>query len=136
MIAIITTLLANPYVQGVLVAGGSWVGAKVVKLFGDSKAGKLASTLATAVGLMTQYALTEGADKTAAQMVIAFKGIVAITFAKAGYTEKQRLAFQVVIDVAINKAVTEWVKLHPAPATLTMPITKTLEASFAKLAVA
>lgn len=126
MIAIVTTLLENSYVQGILVGGVLWATNKVAGLFGASRAGKLASTLTTAAGLMTQYALTESAGKTAAQMVIAFKGIVAITFAKAGYTEKQRQTFQIAIDLAINKAVTEWVKLHPAPAGLTMPITEKL----------
>lgn len=129
MIGIITVLLANPYVQGILVAGGAWVGGKVVKAFGDSKAGKFSATILTAGGLMTQFALTESTGKTAAQMVVAFKGIVAITFAKAGYTEAQRLTFQVPIDLAINKAVTEWVELHPEPAKLTMPITNQLAAA-------
>lgn len=120
--SIIGELLNNQFVQGIIIAGAGWLVNKIVGAKKTTTAGRAASALAASAALMTQFALTE-ANKTPTEMIAAFKGIVAIQFARAGFTEAQRAPFQPMIDAAIAKAVTEWVKLHPTPSALTMPIT-------------
>lgn len=125
--SIITTLLNNPFVQGVLVGGVGWLANKVMGKRANTKAGKVTAALATSAAIMTQFALTE-AGKTPKEMLVAFHGVVAIQFAKVGIYEKDLAPYQPLIDMAIAKAITEWVKHHPAPLALTMPITETLAA--------
>jgi hypothetical protein len=119
--SIFTALLDNQFVQGVLVAGAGWLVNKIAGKKADTKAGKAGLALATSASLMAQYALTEQ-GKTAVEMITAFKGIVALSFARAGFTEAQRKPFAPMIDAAIAKAVQEWVQRHPAPSALVMPI--------------
>ena len=73
---------------------------------------------------MTQYVITEP-NKTPEQVKTALKGIVAIQFANAGIYD--RTLFQPLIDKAISAGLEQWVKLHPNPGSLTMPITRKLE---------
>lgn len=126
MIAIFATLLANPYVQGVIVAGAGWAVQKIAGKHIDNKAAKVAALLATCAALMTQYVITEP-NKTPEEVKSALKGIVAIQFAQAGIYEKDRALFQPLIDKAISEGLTQWVKLHPNPSSLTMPITSKLD---------
>lgn len=121
MLSIVTTLLENPFIQTFLVGGASWLVKKALGKRADTKAGKVATALATSATIMTQMALTEP-TKTEKEMVAAFKGVIAIQFANAGFTEEQRKPYQGLIDLAIAKAVEQWVKHHPAPSTLTMPV--------------
>jgi hypothetical protein len=122
----LATLLTNPLVVSTLLAGLGWIGNKIIGTKKDTTAGKVATALATSVALMTQFVLTEPASKTPEEMIRAFKGIVAIQFspAKVDISDLARAAAQPLIDKAIAEAVTEWVRLHPAPASLTMPIAK------------
>ncbi len=117
------TLLNNPFVQTLVVGGIGWLVNKAFGKKADSTLAKATSALATSVALMAQFALTE-TGRTPAAMITAFKGIVAIQFAKVGFTESQRAPYQPLIDAAIAKAVTEWVRGHAAPLALTMPITE------------
>lgn len=126
MITILTTLLANQYVQALIVGGAGWVASKIAGKHIDNKAAKVAALLATCASLMTQYVITEP-NKTPEQVKTALKGIVAIQFAAAGIYEEQRALFQPLIDKAISAGLEQWVKLHPNPSSLTMPITKQLE---------
>ncbi len=118
---ILTTLLNNPFVQGIIVGGAGWLANKIMGKRADTKAGKATAALAAAVAQMGQIILTEP-NKSAKDMIAAFKGIVAIRFGAAGFTEVQRKPYQPMIDAAIAKAVKEWVERHPAPATVTMPV--------------
>lgn len=124
----LSQLLDNQFVQGILVAGVGWLVNKIAGARKDSTTAKAAAALATSVSLMAQFALTEP-NQTPTSLLTAFKGIVAIQFAKVGITEAHRKPFQPMIDAAISRAVTEWVKLHPEPQLLTMPITNRLDAS-------
>lgn len=121
MIAIVTTLLSNPEVQAVAVGGFLWLVNKVLGKRADTKAGKVATALSTSAAIMAQMAMSEPA-KTEKEMLVAFKGVVAIQFAKVGFSEAQRAPYQGVIDLAIAEGIKLWVKHHPAPATLTMPV--------------
>ncbi len=114
-------LLANPEVQAVLVGGFLWLVNKVMGKRADTKAGKVATALTTSAAIMAQMAMSEP-GKTEKEMQAAFKGVVAIQFGKAGFTEAQRAKYQGVIDLAIAKGIELWVKYHPAPSTLTMPV--------------
>jgi hypothetical protein len=122
----IATLLTNPLVVSTLLAGLGWVTNKIVGAKKDSTAAKVAAALATSTALMAQFVLTEPSSKTPTEMITAFKGIIAIQFAKVDISDLARALAQPLIDKAIAEAVTQWVKLHPTPASLTMPITKTL----------
>jgi ammonia channel protein AmtB len=82
---------------------------------------KVTTALSTSAAIMAQMAMSEP-NKSEKEMVAAFKGVVAIQFAKAGFSEVQRAPYQGLINLAIAKAVEQWVKHHPAPATLTMPV--------------
>jgi hypothetical protein len=122
----IADLLNNQIVQGILVAGAGWL---LNKLHVTSKAStltKVGAAIATSSDLMLQFVLTEPSSKTPEEMLRAFKGIVAIQFAKTGISDAAMAAAQPLIDKAIAAAVTKWVELHPAPHDLTMPITKKL----------
>lgn len=119
--SILGTLLNNPFVQGLIVGGAGWLANKITGKRADTKAGKAAAALAAAVAQMGQVILTEP-GKSAKDMITAFKGIVAIRFGAAGFTESQRAPYQPLIDAAIAKAVEQWVKRHPAPAEVTMPV--------------
>ena len=121
--SLITTLLNNPFVQAYLVAGVGWVANKVLGKRANTKLGKATTALATSAAQMAQFALTEP-GRTAAEMIVAFKGIVAIQFGKVGFTEADRKPYQPAIDAAIAKAVKEWIERHPAPSSLTVPVTK------------
>ncbi len=114
-------LLSLPGVMPTLIGGLTWLVNKALGRRADTKLGKATAALAAAVAQMTQVALTEP-GKTAKEMIVVFKGIVAIRFAAAGFDEKQRAPYQPLIDAAIAKAVEQWVKHHPAPSTLTMPV--------------
>jgi hypothetical protein len=116
-----TALLENQFVQAVLIGGAGWLVNKIAGRKADTKAGKAANAIATSAALMAQYGLTEQ-GKTAVEMIRAFQGIVAIQFARVGFTTAQRVLFQPMIDVAISKAVKEWVERHPARTSLVMPI--------------
>jgi hypothetical protein len=124
---LVTPLLSNPEVQAVLVGGVLWLVNKMLGKRKDTKAGKALTAIAIASEQMLQYGLTEP-NKTPTEVLIAFKGIAAIQFAKVGFTESDRAPYQPLIDAAISKAVTLWVKAHPDKTALTMPITKTLAA--------
>jgi hypothetical protein len=115
-------LLSNQYLVTLAVGGLSWLVHRAFGKRADSKAANLTAALATASALMAQYCLTEP-SKTPEQAIAAFKGIVAVQLAKAGIYEADRAKYQVLIDVAISAAVTQWVKAHPSPSALTMPIT-------------
>lgn len=117
------SLITNPVVFSTLVGGATWLANKILGKRADTKAAKVTTALATSAALMTQYAFTEK-DKTPAEVISAFKGIVAIQLAKVGVFEKGRAPYQFLIDAAIAKAVEQWVKAHPSPTALTMPITK------------
>jgi hypothetical protein len=120
--SIITTLLNNPFVQAYLVAGVGWVATKVLGKRANTKLGKATTALATSAAQMAQVAMTEP-GRSAQEMVTMFKGIVAIQFAKVGFTEADRKPYQPGIDAAIAKAVKEWIERHPSPASLTVPVT-------------
>lgn len=120
-------LFSNPEFQIVALGGLSWLVNKILGKRAETKLGKATSALTVAAAQMTQYALTEK-HKSPNEIIAAFKGIVAIQFAKVGFTEAQRAPYQPLIDVAIAKAVEQWVKHHPEPTALTMPVTKTLAA--------
>jgi hypothetical protein len=126
--SILGTLLNNPFVQTLIVGGAGWLANKIMGKRADTKAGKATAALAAAVAQMAQVALTEP-GKSAKEMVSAFKGIVAIRFGAAGFDEKARAPYQPLIDAAIAKAVEQWVKHHPAPASLTMPVWARLQMS-------
>lgn len=123
----IATLFTNPEVQAVLIFGVGWLAKKVIGKRADSRMGRAVTALAISAEQMLQYALTEP-GKTPSEVLVAFKGIVAIQFAKVGLYEADRILYQPLIDAAISKAVTSWVKAHPDPTALTMPVTKTLAA--------
>lgn len=127
MISLVDTLLRNPFVQTLLVGGAGWLVRKALGKRADTRAGKAAAALAEAVSQMGQYILTEP-GKTPEQVIAAFKGIVAIRFGAAGFTEAQRAPYQSLINAAIAEAVYEWAKRHPSPTALTMPVTKRLTA--------
>ncbi len=116
------TLLNNPFVQGVLVAGFGWLGAKIWGEKKDSTAAKVTSALATSAALMMQLVLTADHDMTAARMIIQCKGVIAIQFAKVGIYEAARKPHQPMIDAAIATAVTRWLETHPTPRAVVLPI--------------
>jgi hypothetical protein len=119
----IESLITNPVVFSTLLGGATWLVNKILGRRADTKAAKVGTAIGTASALMLQYTLTEK-DKTPEQVIIAFKGIVAIELAKVGVYEKDRAPYQFLIDIAIAKAVTHWVTSHPAPQSLTMPVAK------------
>ncbi len=121
MIGFFKTLLENPYIQTVLVTGAGWLVNKIIGKKADTKAGKVTTALTTSAAIMAQMAMSEP-TKTEKEMLAAFKGVVAIQFAKAGFTDAQRAPYQGLIDGAIAEGVKQWVKHHPAPSTLSMPI--------------
>jgi hypothetical protein len=114
-------LLSLPGVMPTLIGGLTWLVNKALGRRADTKLGKATAALAAAAAQMTQVILTEP-GKSAKDMVTAFKGIVAIRFAAAGFDEKSRAPYQPLIDAAIAKAVEQWVKRHPDPSVLTMPV--------------
>ena len=118
-------LLKNPIVFSTLVSLGSWLAHKVLGKRADNKLARVTGALATAAGLMTQYVLTEP-NKTPEEVIRAFKGIVSLQLAQVQIYEADRAPFQYLIDQAITKAVTFWTERHPAPSSLTMPITAKL----------
>ena len=124
--SILTTLLGNQYVQALVVGGLGWVVNKIAGKHTDNKAAKLAALVATCTALMSQYVITEP-HKTPEEVKVALMGIIAIQFTKAGIYESDRVLYQPLIDKVVNEALEKWVKLHPSPASLTMPITKRLE---------
>ncbi len=121
MIPIVTTLLENPWIQTLLVGWAGWAAKKAFGKRADAKAAKVATALATSAAIMAQMAMSEP-GKTEKEMLVAFKGVTAIQFAKAGFTEAQREPYQGPIDLAIAKGIELWVKHHPAPISLTMPV--------------
>lgn len=113
-------LLTNPIVFSTLVSGITWLVNKALGKRADAKAAKVTMALATASALMLQYAMTEP-NKTPAEVITACKGFVAVQLAKAQVWDTG--PYQLLIDAAISAGVTEWVKRHPSPSSLTMPAT-------------
>lgn len=127
MMSFLPALFSNPEFQIVALGGLSWLVNKLLGKRANTRLGKATIAIAIAAAQMTQYGLTEK-DKTPKEVIAAYKGIVAIQFAKVGLSENDRALYQPLIDAAISKAVTAWVERHPEPTALTMPVTKTLGA--------
>ena len=119
--SLITMLFTTPEGQAALTLGVGWLVKKVLGKRADTKLGKATQAATTSAAIMAQMALSEP-NKTEKEMIAAFKGVIAIQFAQAGFTEEQRKPYQGLIDLTIAKAVEQWVKHHPKPSTLTMPI--------------
>lgn len=117
----LNTILDNEYFWMLVTTGAGWLVNKVLGKRADSKAGKVAAALATASAEMLQLAITAPSDMTASRLMTQYKGVVAVQLAKIGIYEKDRAPFQPLIDAAISAAVTEWVKRHPTPSSLSMP---------------
>lgn len=110
---LLLSLLKNPIVTGLITEGIEWGIGKIHGAKATSLPARATAALGEAAAIMTQFAITEPAETTAEQMILKFKGIVAITFAKAKIYESDRVLFQPLIDRAIAEAVTQWMKLHP-----------------------
>jgi hypothetical protein len=119
----LSALLTDPFVFSTLLGGATWLANKLLGKRANTKAAKVATAIATASALCTQYVLTEK-NKTAEEVIRACKGHFAIQLAKSGVYEIG--PYQHLIDVAISAAVTKWVELHGDPGSLTMPATKKL----------
>jgi threonine/homoserine efflux transporter RhtA len=99
-----------PGVMPTLIAALTWAGHKLLGKRADTKAGKVASAIAEASARMLQQAIEAPPNRTKDQMIIAFKGTVAICLAKIGVTERDREPYQAMIDHAIAVAVTRWME--------------------------
>lgn len=99
-----------PGVMPTLIAALTWVGHKVIGKRADARAGKVASAIGEASMRMAQQAIEAPPERTKDQMIIAFKGTVAICLAKIGLTERDRAPYQSAIDHAIAAAVTRWME--------------------------
>ncbi len=119
--SVVTDILSNEYIVASLVAGIGWAGGKLWGKRVDSKLARATTALATSSALMLQIALTSP-GMALDRLIVQCKGVVAVQFAKAGFTEAQRAPFQFLIDKAIAEIVLRFVADHADRPSLTLPI--------------
>lgn len=119
-------LLTNPIVFSTIISGVTWLGHKLLGKRADTKAAKVAATLAQCSAECLQLTLTAGPDMTVARLIIQCKAIFAIRLAQVQVYEKDRAPYQPLIDKAISEIVLQFIADHGERKALVLPVTAKL----------